>query len=213
MYFILVLIIDNPISILSSSIIKLESTIGKIYSYFGKSCNRRSKLKSWQNFLEMPELKFKRIFDIRCSSIRDCIKPIVANVQPGILYIIYLHYITITKMSFHVGSQALFGYLEEAMSDTRLTSAEREHATKLLGSVLHDEFLYLLHMHHNLYESVIGEFIHIKYILIITSFPHFCHPVLFNVGPITKMVQNDHLCYFNLMKIINGKKHFEKLVI
>ena len=63
----------------------------------------------------MPELKFKRIFDIRWSSIRDCIKPIVANVQPGILYIIYLHYITSTKMSFHIGSQALFGCLEEVM--------------------------------------------------------------------------------------------------
>ena len=91
-------------------------------------------------------------------------------------------------MSFHVGSQALFGYLEEAMSDARLTSVEREHAKRLLDSVLHDEFLYLLHMHHDLHKSVIGEFIHIKYILIITSFSHFCHPVLFNVGPVTKMI-------------------------
>ena len=113
-------------------------------------------------------------------------------------------------MSFHVGSQALFGCLEEAMSDARLTSVERKHAKKLLDSVLHDEFLYLLHMHHDLHESVIGEFIHIKYILIITSFSHFCQPVLFNVGPITKMMQNDYLSYFNLMKIINEKKHILK---
>ena len=113
MYFILVLSIDNPIPTLSSSIIKLESTIGKIYNYFGKSCNRQSRLKKWQNFLEMSELKFKKIFDIRQSSIRDCIKPIVANVQPGILYIIYLHHITITKTSFHVGSQAFLDVLKK----------------------------------------------------------------------------------------------------
>ena len=89
MYFILVLIIDNQIPTLSSSSIKLQSTIGKIYNCLGKSCNRQSKLKKWQNFLEMPELKFKRIFDIPWSSFRGFIKSIVANVQPGILYIIY----------------------------------------------------------------------------------------------------------------------------
>ena len=87
---------------------------------------------------------------------------------------------------------------------------EREHAKKLLYSVLHDEFLYLLRTHHDLHESVIGEFIYIKYILIITSFSHFCHPVLFNVGPITKMMQNHHLSYFNLMKIINEKRNILK---
>lgn len=36
--------------------------------------------------MESPELKFKRIFDIRWSSIRDCIKPIIINIQPGFAY-------------------------------------------------------------------------------------------------------------------------------
>jgi hypothetical protein len=34
--------------------------------------------------MEIPELKLKRIFDIRWSSIRGCIKPIIDNVQPGL---------------------------------------------------------------------------------------------------------------------------------
>jgi hypothetical protein len=206
MYFIAVFIIDKQKPTLSNSIVTLESTIGKIYNYFGNSCNRQSKLKNWQHFLDMPELKFKRIFDIRWSSIRDCIKPIIVNVQPGTLCLMYLIYITFTKFFFHVESQALFGCLEEAMVDARLTRVERGHARNLLNSVLNDEFLYLLHMHHDLHESVIGEFIHIKQILIIINFSHFCHCVLFNVGPITKMMQNDQLSYFNLMKIIDEKK-------
>jgi hypothetical protein len=40
-------------------------------------------LKDWQNFLDMPELKFKCIYDIHWSSIRGCIKPIIQNVKPG----------------------------------------------------------------------------------------------------------------------------------
>jgi hypothetical protein len=62
----------------------LEATIGKIYNYFGKSPNRQAKLKDWQSFLDMPELKFKRIYDIRWSSIQGCIRPIIQNVQPSI---------------------------------------------------------------------------------------------------------------------------------
>lgn len=36
--------------------------------------------------MEISELKFKRIFDIRWSPMRGCIKPMIDNVQPG-LYI------------------------------------------------------------------------------------------------------------------------------
>ncbi|CAF2091660.1 unnamed protein product [Rotaria magnacalcarata] len=152
--------ISNGIPVLSESIVGLETTISKIYNYFGKSCTRQFKLKSWQNYLELPELKFKRIFNIRWSSIRNCIKPIVVNVQPG--------------------SQALFGCLEEAMLDGTLTVAERENSKELLNLVLNDEFLYRLHVHHDLHESVLG--------------------------PVTNMMQNDHLSYFNLMTMIEEKK-------
>ena len=61
----------------------MEASIGKIHSYFGRSCTRQQSLRDWQNLLDMPELKFKRIFDIRWSSIKDCLKPIIMNVEPG----------------------------------------------------------------------------------------------------------------------------------
>ncbi|CAF5229382.1 unnamed protein product, partial [Rotaria magnacalcarata] len=86
--------------------------------------------------MEIAELKVKRIFEIRWSSIRDCIKPIIANIQPG--------------------SQALIGYLEEAMRDFKISVGEREHSKQLLNLILDDEFLLLIHMHYDLHESVLG---------------------------------------------------------
>jgi hypothetical protein len=75
---------EKQIPVLSESVAKLESVIGKVYNYFNRSSKRQFKFKLWQNMLECDELKFKRIFDIRWSSIRDCIKPIFINVQPGL---------------------------------------------------------------------------------------------------------------------------------
>ena len=74
---------DQP-AVRFESIAKVESTIGQIYKYFNKSWARQSKLKNWQSFLEVPELKIKRIFTMRWSSVRNCIKPIVLNIQPGL---------------------------------------------------------------------------------------------------------------------------------
>lgn len=51
------------------------------------------------------------------------------------------------------------GCLQEATFNYNISSSDREHATHLLNSILDDEFLFLLHMHHDLHESVIGEFI------------------------------------------------------
>ncbi|CAF3947801.1 unnamed protein product [Rotaria magnacalcarata] len=151
---------SNEQPVLADSVVKLEKIISKIYTYFNKSANRQFKFKSWQNFMEIAELKVKRIFEIRWSSIRDCIKPIIANIQPG--------------------SQALIGYLEEAMRDFKISVGEREHSKQLLNLILDDEFLLLIHMHYDLHESVLG--------------------------PITKMMQNDHLSYFNLMEMLKEKK-------
>ncbi|CAF3570525.1 unnamed protein product [Rotaria sp. Silwood1] len=75
--------IESGKPVIIAAVSKLETTIGKIYNYFGRSSTRQQMLKEWQNFLDMPELKFKRIYDIRWSSIRGCIKPIIQNVQPG----------------------------------------------------------------------------------------------------------------------------------
>ncbi|CAF3165477.1 unnamed protein product [Rotaria sp. Silwood2] len=139
---------------------KLESTIGEIHNYFGRSAGRQFKLKTWQAFMEMPELKFKRIFDIRWSSIRGCIKPIIDNVQPG--------------------SQALLTCLQETTLDIKSSNADKQYAKKLLELILDDEFLFHLHMHHDLHESVLG--------------------------PITKCMQHDQLSYFNLMNTIKEKR-------
>ncbi|CAF4195506.1 unnamed protein product, partial [Rotaria magnacalcarata] len=127
---------SNEQPVLADSVVKLEKIISKIYTYFNKSANRQFKFKSWQNFMEIAELKFKRIFEIRWSSIRDCIKPIIANIQPG--------------------SQALIGYLEEAMQDFKISVGEREHSKQLLNLTLDDEFLLLIHMHYDLHESVLA---------------------------------------------------------
>ncbi|CAF2991799.1 unnamed protein product [Rotaria sp. Silwood2] len=152
---------SNKQPVLAESVVKLEETISKIYNYFNTSPGRQFKLKLWQNFLEIPELKFKRIFDIRWSSIRDCIKPIIVNIQPG--------------------SQALIGYLQEAMYDFTLSALEREHSKNLFNLILDDEILLLIHMHYDLHESILG--------------------------PITKLMQNDQLSYFNLMEMIKEKKN------
>ncbi|CAF1424337.1 unnamed protein product, partial [Rotaria sordida] len=90
---------------------KLETTIGKIYNYFGRSSTRQQMLKEWQNFLDMPELKFKRIYDIRWASIRGCIKPIIQNVQPG--------------------NQALLAALQQNASDPVSSSGDRGSAKEL----------------------------------------------------------------------------------
>ncbi|CAF4227713.1 unnamed protein product [Rotaria sordida] len=69
------------------------------------------------------------------SSISGCIKPIVDNVYPG--------------------SQALLTCLQQIMLDTNSSNTERENAKRLLNSILEDEFLFLLHMHHDLHEIVL----------------------------------------------------------
>ncbi|CAF3984796.1 unnamed protein product, partial [Adineta steineri] len=128
---------NNKKPVVCDSVVKLESTISQIYNYFAKSTGHQFKLKSWQAFLEMPELKFKRIFDIRWLSIRGCIKPIIDNVQPG--------------------SQALLGCLQHILSDTGSSKLERANSKHLLESILDDEFLFLLHMHYDLHETILAE--------------------------------------------------------
>ncbi|CAF2094261.1 unnamed protein product [Rotaria magnacalcarata] len=170
---------SNEQPVLADSVVKLEKIISKIYTYFNKSANRQFKFKSWQNFMEIAELKVKRIFEIRWSSIRDCIKPIIANIQPG-FHMTDSFEDNVLKNEFYLGSQALIGYLEEAMRDFKISVGEREHSKQLLNLILDDEFLLLIHMHYDLHESVLG--------------------------PITKMMQNDHLSYFNLMEMLKEKK-------
>ncbi|CAF5012421.1 unnamed protein product, partial [Rotaria sp. Silwood1] len=118
-------------------IANFEELLGKIYNYFSRSSSRQYKLKQWYDFLTMPELKFKKLFDIRWLSIRDCLKPIINNMKPG--------------------NQALLGLLEHTSSDSNVTRNERDAAAKLLMEILDDRFLFLLHFHFALHECISGE--------------------------------------------------------
>ena len=79
----LLIILDDGKMVTRPLIADFENQIGKIYTYFNRSSIRQNRLKQWCDFLAMPELKFKRIFDIRWSSIRDCLRPIMINIKPG----------------------------------------------------------------------------------------------------------------------------------
>ncbi|CAF3076933.1 unnamed protein product, partial [Rotaria sp. Silwood2] len=127
---------DNKIGPISPSVSKLESSISKIYNYFSRSSSCQTKLKNWHRFFEQPELRFKRLFDIRWSCIRDSIKPIIENIQPN--------------------SQALFIVLEEISADWMCSSTDRETASELRKQLLRDEFLFIIHFHHDLHECVLG---------------------------------------------------------
>ncbi|CAF3918967.1 unnamed protein product [Rotaria sp. Silwood1] len=118
------------------TILNLEAIISRIYGYFSRSSTRLFKLKQWQNYLDLPEMKFKKLFEIRWSTIQDCIRPIIINVLPG--------------------SQSLLAYLQEAATDVTLSSSERESAKNLLKSILNDDFLLALHFHYDLHETVLG---------------------------------------------------------
>ncbi|CAF4770529.1 unnamed protein product [Rotaria socialis] len=83
-------------------ICKLEGILGKMYQHFASSTTRTFKLKCWQNLLEIPELKFKRLFQIRWTAIRNSIKPIMLDIVPG--------------------NQALLATLQESKFDKYLTN-------------------------------------------------------------------------------------------
>ncbi|CAF3763057.1 unnamed protein product [Rotaria sp. Silwood1] len=151
---------DNKLGPISPSISKLESCISKIYNYFSRSSSRQTKLKNWQRFLEKPELQFKRLFDISWSCIRDSIKPIIENIQPN--------------------SQAFFIVLEEISSDWTCSNTDREISSELRKQLIRDDFLFIIHFHHDLHECVLG--------------------------PVTKVLQDDDFSYLELMKLINEKK-------
>ncbi|CAM4903492.1 unnamed protein product [Rotaria socialis] len=118
-------------------IANFENLLGKIYSFFSRSTSRQHKLKQWYNFLTMPELKFKKLFDIRWLSIRDSLKSIMNNMKPG--------------------NQALLAFLEHTSYDLDVTKSERNNAAELLMEILDDRFLFVLHFHFDLHECVSGE--------------------------------------------------------
>ncbi|CAF0982909.1 unnamed protein product [Rotaria sp. Silwood1] len=118
-------------------IAKLESIIGRIYQYFGSSATRTFKLKCWQNLLDIPELKFKKLFSIRWTAIRDSIKPIMFNITPT--------------------NQDLLPTLQEIKFGKNLTNDDHETAADLLSSILNDDFLFMLHFHYDLHECILGE--------------------------------------------------------
>ena len=137
-----------------------ETVIGKIYGYFSRSTIRQRKLKEWHHFLDMPEIKFKRIFEIRWSSIRDCVRPIMINIKPGRTL---PHHpaarLQMYGMTHHpfLGNQALLAILEHTSNDLNATKNERDTASELLMEILDDRFLFLLHFHADLHECISSE--------------------------------------------------------
>ena len=139
-------------------ILKLENIIGKIYQYFGSSATRTFKLKSWQNLLEIPELKFKRLFHIRWTAIRDSVKPIILNIKPSKICS-ELFYPNQASCHSILANQALLATLEEIKSKKNLSPDDREAAAQLLDSILDDNFLFMLYFHYDLHECVLGKII------------------------------------------------------
>jgi len=45
--------------------------------------------------------------------------------------------------------------------DTNSSNIDRNNARSLLNLILEDEFLYMLHMHHDLHESVLGKLVYL----------------------------------------------------
>ncbi|CAF2752095.1 unnamed protein product [Rotaria sp. Silwood2] len=81
-------------------------------------------------------------------------------------------------------SQSLLGCLQETMFDCNVSNLDRENAKDLFNTILDDELLFLIHMHHDLHESILS--------------------------PITKAMQNDQLTYFNMMEMIKEKMNILK---
>ncbi|CAF4512893.1 unnamed protein product, partial [Rotaria sp. Silwood2] len=65
---------------------------------------------------------------------------------------------SIVKLEETIRSQALIGYLQEAMYNFNVSVLEREHSKNLFNLIFDDEFLFLIHMHYDLHESILGAF-------------------------------------------------------
>ncbi|CAF3876870.1 unnamed protein product [Rotaria sp. Silwood1] len=77
-------------------------------------------------------------------------------------------------------SQAFFIVLEEISSDWTCSNTDREISSELRKQLIRDDFLFIIHFHHDLHECVLG--------------------------PVTKVLQDDDFSYLELMKLINEKK-------
>ncbi|CAF2126310.1 unnamed protein product [Rotaria magnacalcarata] len=105
-------------------------------------------------------MTMKKLYDIRWLSFGGCIKSIIDNIYRG--------------------SQALLACLQQILLDANTCNLERQTAQGLLNSILDDEFLYLLYMHHDSHEIVLR--------------------------PLTKLMQCDNLSYFTLMEVLVEKE-------
>ncbi|CAF2033042.1 unnamed protein product [Rotaria magnacalcarata] len=70
--------------------------------------------------------------------------------------------------------------LEEISSDWTYSSTDREIASEIRKQLLRDDFLFIIHFHHDLHECVLG--------------------------PVTKVLQYDDFSYLEVMKLIDEKK-------
>ncbi|CAM2704575.1 unnamed protein product [Rotaria socialis] len=100
-------------------------------------------------------------YDIRWLSLGGCIKSIIDNIYPG--------------------SQTLLTCLQQIALDANTCNLERKADQGLVNSILYDEFLYSVYMHHDSHEIVLR--------------------------PLTTLMQCDHLSYFTLMEVLVEKEN------
>lgn len=87
--------------------------------------------------------------------------------------------------------------LEQNASSSSYTKADRDAAKDLLQCVLDDEFLFLLHFHHDLHSCALG-------ILSVSYSEPFLSRCI--SGPIIISMQDDKVSYYRIMKNIKEKK-------
>ncbi|CAF4521347.1 unnamed protein product [Rotaria socialis] len=106
------------------------------------------------------QMRMKK-YDIRWLSLGGCIKSIIDNIYPG--------------------SQTLLTCLQQIALDANTCNLERKADQGLVNSILYDEFLYSVYMHHDSHEIVLR--------------------------PLTTLMQCDHLSYFTLMEVLVEKEN------
>lgn len=111
----------------------------------------------------------------------------------------YSSFLASMSILSRLGSQALLAALQQNSCNRANTKADRASANDLFQSVLNDEFLYLLHFHHDLHECALG--------LLKNNYSDSCLTIQCMLGPITKLMQHDKLSYYHLMEEIKQKRN------
>lgn len=188
---------DNKMGPINPSVAKLESAISKIYNYFSHSSSRQTKLKNWQRFIEQPELHFKRLFDIRWSSIRDSIRPIIENIQPGKL--LHIHFqLEVCCLTFFLRFPSIVYCARRNIIRLDMLHI-RSWSCKWTTKTTTTRWLFI-------YCTLSSWFTRVYFRLNFLLFIFSTNKLFLYSGPVTKALQGDDISYFELMKLIDEKK-------